>query len=64
MKSSLVIFDCDGVLIDSEHLGCIAETRDPHWITQRLTFDEKLMFHMIHSLHLAGRCVECGSRWP
>lgn len=40
--------------------SCIAETRDPHWITQKLSFDEKLMFHMIHSLHLAGRCVECG----
>ncbi len=26
-STSLVIFDCDGVLIDSEHLGCIAETR-------------------------------------
>jgi HAD superfamily hydrolase (TIGR01509 family) len=26
-RPSLVIFDCDGVLIDSEHLACIAETR-------------------------------------
>ena len=40
--------------------SCIAETRDPHWITQKMSFDEKLMFHMIHALHLAGRCVECG----
>lgn len=40
--------------------SCIAETRDPHWITQRLSLDEKIMFHMIHSVHLAGRCVECG----
>jgi Na+-translocating ferredoxin:NAD+ oxidoreductase RnfC subunit len=40
--------------------SCIAETRDPHWITQKASLDEKLMFHMIHALHLAGRCVECG----
>lgn len=40
--------------------SCIAETRDPHWITQRNSLDEKVMFHMIHALHLAGRCVECG----
>jgi len=40
--------------------NCIAETRDPHWISQRLTLTEKFMFHMIHALHLAGRCVECG----
>lgn len=40
--------------------SCIAETRDPHWITQKASLQEKMMFHMIHSLHLAGRCVECG----
>jgi ferredoxin len=40
--------------------SCIAETREPHWISQRLTLNEKFMFHMIHALHLAGRCVECG----
>lgn len=40
--------------------SCIAETREPHWITQRSNRTEKFMFHMIHALHLAGRCVECG----
>ncbi|MBN2403437.1 MAG: 4Fe-4S dicluster domain-containing protein [Spirochaetes bacterium] len=40
--------------------SCIAETRDPHWITQKLSSEEKMMFHMIHAVHLAGRCVECG----
>lgn len=40
--------------------SCIAESRDPHWMSQKATPDEKLMFHMIHTIHLAGRCVECG----
>jgi ferredoxin len=40
--------------------SCIAETREPHWISQKSMLSEKFMFHMIHSLHLAGRCVECG----
>ncbi len=39
---------------------CIVETRDPRWLTQRMGTSEKFMFHMIHSLHLAGRCTECG----
>ncbi len=39
---------------------CIAETRDPKWLTQRMGTAEKFMFHMIHSQHLAGRCTECG----
>jgi formate dehydrogenase (coenzyme F420) beta subunit len=40
--------------------SCIAESREPHWISQRSNLTEKFMFHMIHALHLAGRCVECG----
>ena len=40
--------------------SCIAETRDPHWMSQRATQNEKMMFHMIHAIHLAGRCTECG----
>lgn len=38
---------------------CIAESRDPHWMSQRVNETERFMFHFIHALHLAGRCVEC-----
>jgi ferredoxin len=40
--------------------SCIAETRDPHWMSQRSSASEKMMFHLIHAIHLAGRCTECG----
>jgi formate dehydrogenase subunit beta len=40
--------------------SCIAETRDPHWMSQRQSVNDKFLFHMIHAIHLAGRCVECG----
>ncbi|MGD0229158.1 MAG: 4Fe-4S dicluster domain-containing protein [Syntrophorhabdales bacterium] len=40
--------------------SCIAETRDPHWMSQKATLSEKMMFHFIHALHLAGRCTGCG----
>jgi formate dehydrogenase subunit beta len=39
---------------------CIAEARDPKWLTQRVDLPEKFLFHFIHTLHLAGRCTECG----
>jgi len=39
---------------------CIVESRDPHWVSQRADRTEKFMFHMIHSIHLAGRCIGCG----
>lgn len=39
---------------------CVAQTRDPHWVTQEDDVHEKWMFQVIHAMHLAGRCVECG----
>ncbi|NLI82249.1 MAG: 4Fe-4S ferredoxin [Deltaproteobacteria bacterium] len=39
---------------------CIAETREPRWLTQRVNLPEKFLYHFIHALHLAGRCTECG----
>lgn len=39
---------------------CIAETRDPKWLSQHTGLPEKFLFHFIHALHLAGRCTECG----
>ncbi len=39
---------------------CVAQSRDPHWMTQQDTTQEKWFFQMIHAMHLAGRCTECG----
>ena len=39
---------------------CVAESRDPHWMTQEDSVREKLYFQTIHALHLAGRCTGCG----
>jgi coenzyme F420-reducing hydrogenase delta subunit/ferredoxin len=39
---------------------CIAQSHDPHWISQEDTVTEKLMFQVVQTLHLAGRCTECG----
>ena len=39
---------------------CIAQSREPHWLTQEDTATEKFMFQIVHAMHLAGRCTECG----
>lgn len=39
---------------------CVADSRDPHWLSQEDALSQKWMFQMIHAMHLAGRCVECG----
>ena len=39
---------------------CIAESREPHWMSQEDSTREKLYFQTIHAMHLAGRCTGCG----
>lgn len=39
---------------------CLADSRIPHWQSQETSVREKWMFQMVHALHLAGRCTECG----
>lgn len=39
---------------------CIAETREPHFISQEGSVREKIFFQYIHAMHLAGRCTGCG----
>lgn len=39
---------------------CIAESRNPHWMTQGSSPKDKLFFQTIHAVHLAGRCTGCG----
>ncbi|MGD9608322.1 MAG: 4Fe-4S dicluster domain-containing protein [Desulfovibrionaceae bacterium] len=39
---------------------CIAQSREPHWLTQEDTSTEKFFFQVVHAMHLAGRCTECG----
>ena len=39
---------------------CVADSRDPHWMTLKSSVQEKWFFQVLHSLHLAGRCTECG----
>jgi len=39
--------------------NCLANTRDPKWLSERTTFEENAMFHMIRATHLMGRCTGC-----
>jgi len=39
---------------------CVADSRDPHWLSQEDSTTDKFFFQLIHALHLAGRCTGCG----
>ena len=40
---------------------CFVDQNDPQWIGKTLDFSDTMIFHVIRNLHVAGRCVECGS---
>ena len=39
---------------------CVAQSRDPHWLSQEDSLTDKWFFQVIHATHLAGRCTGCG----
>lgn len=39
---------------------CLADSREPHWLSAESNLQEKWLFQVMHALHLAGRCTECG----
>ncbi|MEG2004613.1 MAG: hydrogenase iron-sulfur subunit [Bilophila sp.] len=39
---------------------CVADSREPHWLTQEDSPTQKMFFQLIHAMHLAGRCTGCG----
>ena len=39
---------------------CAADARDPHWLSQKTGIGEKFMWQILHAIHLAGRCTDCG----
>ncbi len=39
---------------------CVADSREPHWISQEDAVNDKFFFQLIHAMHLAGRCTGCG----
>ncbi|MDK2896229.1 MAG: hypothetical protein PWP04_349 [Candidatus Atribacteria bacterium] len=40
---------------------CFAESDSPRWVNGVPTLSDNLFFHLGRSMHLAGRCVECGA---
>lgn len=40
---------------------CFADSANPSWIGKGAEPNDNFVFHLIRSLHMAGRCVECGA---
>lgn len=40
---------------------CFADSTQPQWVGRGASGSDTLAFHLMRTLHLAGRCVECGA---
>jgi formate dehydrogenase (coenzyme F420) beta subunit len=40
---------------------CFVDANSPQWVGKTTTGSDNMMFHLMRAMHMAGRCVECGS---
>jgi ferredoxin len=40
---------------------CFVESTKPQWVSPAATPSDNLLFHLGRTMHMAGRCVECGA---
>ncbi|MCX6090196.1 MAG: 4Fe-4S dicluster domain-containing protein, partial [Candidatus Atribacteria bacterium] len=40
---------------------CFAESTRPQWVSPAPSFSDNCLFHLGRTMHMAGRCVECGA---
>ncbi|MFC1887539.1 4Fe-4S binding protein [Candidatus Cloacimonadota bacterium] len=40
---------------------CFVDQNNPQWIGKTPEVTDSIIFHLIRNLHIAGRCVDCGS---
>lgn len=40
---------------------CFVDANSPQWVGKTTAGSDNMMFHLMRAMHMAGRCVECGS---
>ena len=40
---------------------CFVDVTQPQWVGKTTGISDMLVFHIMRSIHLAGRCIECGA---
>jgi Na+-translocating ferredoxin:NAD+ oxidoreductase RnfC subunit len=40
---------------------CFVDAGMPQWVGKTRDLSDNMVFHLMRALHMAGRCVECGS---
>jgi len=40
---------------------CFVDANSPQWVGKTTAGSDNMMFHLMRAMHMAGRCVQCGS---
>ncbi len=40
---------------------CFVDANNPQWVGKTTSGPDNMMFHLMRAMHMAGRCVECGT---
>ncbi len=40
---------------------CFVESNQPFWLGNSTKLDDNITFHLMRSMHMTGRCVNCGA---
>lgn len=61
MKKCILCFSCRQACYGCYCKTCFIDRDVPNWLPSNLDISTKMMFHLGRTMHLAGRCVECGA---
>jgi len=61
MKKCTLCFACRQACYGCYCKTCFIDRDVPNWLPPDLDISTKMMFHLGRTMHLAGRCVECGA---
>jgi len=53
-------YACRQVCVACNCRTCIFDETKPQWVGREVNTADNLMYHMVRTYHMAGRCIECG----
>jgi len=53
-------YACRNICVACNCRRCIFEETRPQWVGRETNLADNMMYHVIRTMHVAGRCVECG----
>jgi len=61
IKKCILCFSCRQACYGCYCKSCFADMNVPNWSSGEINEGAKMAFHLGRTMHLAGRCVECGA---